>query len=223
VVELNEFLNLQDKEVERWISSDEISVAVEADVFQIVFKWIAQNKREQKASFEKLSRHVRLAFLSRDFLIEVVTYEVVENFDCFRLLSKAIKLSGSTREENISQSPRKGLETRNILACGGKYTLCYLPQKDEWKRLADGLLQTEKVDDTEMINYRDQLYAFALDGTVERYDPVFDCWSTLNHLEWPTGDVSEVTVVREEIYSIDIDTKSRISTIRRFNAERCSW
>ena len=52
---------------------------------------------------------------------------------------------------------------------------------------------------------------------------MFDCWSTLNHLERPTADVSEVTVVRGEIYSIDIDSKSRISTIKRFNAERCSW
>ena len=33
VAEMDEFLNLEAKEVERWISSDEISVAVEADVF----------------------------------------------------------------------------------------------------------------------------------------------------------------------------------------------
>ena len=91
-----------------------------------------KQKRAETSSFEKLFRHVRLAFLSRDFLIDVVTNKVVEeNFDCFRLLSKAIKLRGSTREENISQSPRKGLETRNIVACGGKYTFCYLPEKDE--------------------------------------------------------------------------------------------
>ena len=38
VSEMDEFLNLEAKEVERWISSDEISVAVEADVFKIVLK-----------------------------------------------------------------------------------------------------------------------------------------------------------------------------------------
>ena len=68
VAEMDEFLNLKAKEVERWISSDEISVAVEADVFKIVLKWIEQNKTERKTSFEELFRHVRLAFLSRDFL-----------------------------------------------------------------------------------------------------------------------------------------------------------
>ena len=46
VAEMDEFLNLEAQEVERWISSDEISVTVEADVFRIVLKWIEQNKSE---------------------------------------------------------------------------------------------------------------------------------------------------------------------------------
>ena len=70
---MEEFLNLEAEEVERWISSDEISVAVEADVFKIVSKWIEQDKKQRKASFQQLFLHVRLAFLSRDFLLDVVT------------------------------------------------------------------------------------------------------------------------------------------------------
>ena len=91
VAEMDEFLNLEAKEVERWISSDEISVAVEADVFKIVLKWIEQKKSERKASFEQLFRHVRLAFLSRDFLLDVVTNELVqETFSCLRLATDAL-------------------------------------------------------------------------------------------------------------------------------------
>ena len=219
---MDEFLNLEAEEVERWISSDDISVAVEADVFEIVLTWIEQNKSERKVSFEQLFRHVRLAFLSRDFLLDVVTNELVqENFDCFKLLSKAIKLTGFSSEENILQSPRKGLDTRAVVACGGKYTFCYLPEEDEWKRLADGL--TERHDNTQMVNYRDQLYAFPSVYKAERYDPVFDCWSTLDRLEWPTKDPAKVTVIRGEFYSLEFDTSSRKSTIKRFNVERCSW
>jgi len=48
VAEMDEFLNLEVKDVERWISSDEISVAVEADMFKVVVKWIEQNKSERK-------------------------------------------------------------------------------------------------------------------------------------------------------------------------------
>ena len=224
VAEMDEFLNLEAKEVERWISNDEISVAVEADVFNIVLKWIERNKSERKTSFEQLFRHVRLPFLSREFLFHVVTNELVEeNVDCFKLISKAIKLSGLTSEENVLQVPRKGLETRAIVTCGGKYTFCYLPEKDEWKRLADGL--TERNEDTQMINHRDQLYAFSYDGTVERYDPVFDCWCTLDpHLEWPNENSRiKVALVRGEFYSIEFDILSRKSTVKRFNIEQCSW
>jgi len=222
VAEMDEFLNLEAKEVEKWISSDEISVAVEADVVEIVFKWIERNKSERKVSFEQLFSHVRLASLSRDFLTNVVTNKLVQgNSRCLWLALDALRLTAFPEVENIPHPSRKGLETRAIVACGGKYTFCYLPEKDEWKRLADGLL--ERNQDTQMMNYRDQLYAFPFDGKVERYDPMFDCWSTLDHLEWPTGDSAQVAIVRGEIYSIDIDTSSRKSTIKRFNAERCSW
>jgi len=44
VAEMDEFLNLKVKEVERWISSDEIIVTVEADVFKVVLKWIEQKR-----------------------------------------------------------------------------------------------------------------------------------------------------------------------------------
>ena len=219
VAEMDEFLNLEAKEVKRWISSDEISVSVEADVFKIVLKWIEQDKSERKESFVQLFRHVRLAFLSRDFLLDVVTNELVEeNPDCFKLISKALKLSSFLSEEIPSQSPRKGLETRAIVVCGGKYTLCYLPEKDEWKRLADGLSERSQL--TQMINYRDQLYAFPSEGKVERYDPVFNGWSTLDlSATWS----AEVAVVKGEISSLETSMSSRQSTIKRLNVERFSW
>ena len=219
VAEMDEFLNLEAKEVERWISSDEILVAVEADVFKIVLKWIEQKKSERRASFEQLFRHVRLASLSRDFLFDVVTNELVEeNADCLKLISKAIKLTGFSVEEKVPQSPRKGLETRAIVACGGKYTFCYLPEKDEWKPLADGLSEIHHR--TKMLSYRDQLYSFPLDGMGERYDPVVNGWCTL---DLSTTSSTKVAVVRGEIYAIEVYTSMKKSTIKRYDVERCSW
>jgi len=219
VAEMNEFLNLEAKEVERWISSDEISVVVEADVFEIVLKWIEQDKSERKASFEKLFRHMRLAFLSRDFLLDVVTNELVrENLHCVKLISDAVKLTSFTCEGDLPQSPRKGLETRAIVACGGKYTFCYLPEEDEWKRLAEGLLERSYA--TKMISYRDELYAFPHHGEGERYDPVVNGWCTLDLCStWFT----KVAVVRGDIYAIEVNTSTKKSTIKRYNVERCSW
>jgi len=219
VTEMDEFLNLELKEVERWISSDEIAIAVEGDVLKIVVRWIERNKSERKATFEQLFRHVRLASLSRDFLIDVVTNELVqENSGCLWLVLDAIRLMAFPVEGNLSQSPRKGLDTRAIVACGGKYTFCYLPEKDEWKRLADGLSKRDH--QTKMLSHRDQLYLFPSHGKVERYDPVVNCWCTLDlSVTWST----EVAVVRGQIYSIEVNTSSKKSTIKRYDVERCSW
>ena len=220
VSEMDEFLNLEAKEVERWISSDEISVAAEADVFKIVLKWIEQNNSERKQSFERLFDHVRLPSLSRDFLIDVVTNELVQGSSrCLWLVLDSIKVMAFPVEGSLPQSPRKCLETRAIVCCGGKYTLCYLPEKDEWKRLADGL--TEKINsNTQMMNYRDQLYAVPRTGKAERYDPVFNCWSTL---DMSTTSSTKVAVVRGEIYAIEVCTSKKTSSVKRYDVVGCSW
>ena len=64
-----------------------------------------------------------------------------------------------------------------------------------------------------MINHRDQLYAFSSHGKAERYDPVFDCWSTLDHLKLYTRISCKVTLIRDQFYSLEIVVSSRKSTI----------
>ena len=73
----------------------------------------------------------------------------------------------------------------------------------------------------------DQLYAFLSidDHEVETYDPVFDCWSSLDHMRFPTEDPAKVTIVKGEIYClhIQINATPRETTIKRYDVERCSW
>ena len=121
VAKLDEFLLLDAKEIERWISSDEITVKEEADVFKIILDWINHRKSERKAAFEELFRHVRLSFLSRDCLEDVVTNELVrENLACVKLvMDAAMKMATLIDEDHLPQLSRKGQETRVIVARGG--------------------------------------------------------------------------------------------------------
>ena len=96
--------------------------------------------------------------------------------------------------------------------------MCYLPEKDEWKRLADRLSERNHL--TKMLSYRDQLYAFPSDGKGERYDPVVNSWCTLN---LSTTRFTKVAVVRGEMYAIEVSRLQEKSTIKRFDVERCSW
>ena len=227
VAAMTEFLSLEAKEVERWISSDEIVVETEADVFQIAKKWVEHNKSERKAAFEELLRHVRLVFVSRDYLLNVVTNELVrDNAGCFTLVSDAIRQTTFSSDDDLPQSPRKGLDTRAIVACEGEYAFCYLPQKDEWKRLPTCNRSTKErwmnFPSTHMIRFRDQLFMFRSLNRTERYDPVFNGWSS-----FPFGIFKdEVTVIGGELFSIyepfSFDLESTTS-IEKFQVETCSW
>ena len=216
VAALDEFLNLEAKEVEKWLSSDDISVKTEADVFKIVLEWIEHSKSERKAFFEKLFRHVRLVLMSRDYLIDVVTNELVqESFACLRLTSTALKMSGFSSEGDVLQTPRKGVELQSIVVCAGYENFCYFPEKDQWKRLPGG----RSTGHTQMTRYRDKLFRFPRVGRVERYDPVFNVWSELELHE----NVSKVAVVKGEMYALELNTSKQQTIVKIYNVEHCTW
>ena len=185
VAKSDEFLNLEAEEVEKWISSENILVAAEEDVFRIIVNWVEQNKGERKDKFEQLFRHVRLVMLSRDSLFsDVVTNELVtEHFSFFSCAS------------------RRRLQTEAIVVRRRKKTYCYFPEKDEWKRLADGLSE-DRDHTTQIIKFRDQLYSFPRrrNAETERYDPAFNSWTTLK-LPLP-NDTFSLAVVNGQIHAM---------------------
>ena len=222
VAKSDEFLNLEAEEVEKWISSENILVAAEEDVFRIILNWIEQNKRERKDKFERLFRHVRLVLLSRDFLFsDIVTNELVtEHFSILRRVTDAIKSVSAATEDTQIQPARRRLETDAIVIRGGKTTYCYLPEKDEWKRLADGLSE-DRDHTTQLIKFRDQLYSFpgSRYAETERYDPAFNSWTTLK-LSLPFEKVS-VAVLNGKIHAIYHDQSAPV--IERYDMELCAW
>ena len=224
VAKADEFLNLEAEEVEKWISSENILVAAEEDVFRIIVTWIEQNKGERKDKFEQLFRHVRLVLLSRDFLFsDIVTNELVtEHFSILRRVTDAIRLVRATSEDTQIQLARRRLETHAIVVRGGKKTYCYLPEKDEWKRLADGVSE-DRNHTTQLIKFRDQLYSFPrrqYDDT-ERYDPVFNTWTTLR-LSRPVQKLS-LAVLNGQIHAIYRPNYRSNPVIQRYDIELCTW
>ena len=224
VAKSDEFLNLEAEEVEKWISSENILVAAEEDVFRIILKWIEQNKGERKDKFEQLFRHIRLVMLSRDCLFsDIVTNELVtEHFSILRRVTDAIKLVRATSEDTQIQPARRRLQTHAIVVRGGKKTYCYLPEKDEWKRLADGLSE-DRNHTTQMINFRDQLFSFPRSryADTERYDPVFNSWMVLL-LSRPFEKVS-LAVLNGKIHAIYRPRRGSIPVIARYDVELCTW
>ncbi|KAL9952747.1 hypothetical protein ACROYT_G040041 [Oculina patagonica] len=152
VAKAEEFLNLSCEEVNEWISSDEIVVSAEEDVFKIILSWIDHNKRERKKYFADLLRQVRLVYVLRDYLFnDIVANDLVnDNACCLTLVKEALKAIDSNNFENISVPfPRKSIETSVIVVCIRKgrldQLLCYDPRANTWYELRDTSLWLKQI------------------------------------------------------------------------------
>lgn len=72
VAKSEEFLNLTSQEVEEWISSDEITVNGEDDIFQVIVKWLEGDESRKQESFFQLFRHIRLLYMSRNDVFNII-------------------------------------------------------------------------------------------------------------------------------------------------------
>ena len=68
VTESEDFLKLNVEQVEEWISSDEIKVNSEEEVFQVIVKWMEGSDHKEHERFFELFRHVRIVYISRNFV-----------------------------------------------------------------------------------------------------------------------------------------------------------
>ena len=205
VTKTEEFLNLPSKEIKMWISSDEIDVSAEEDVFKIILTWIDREISERKKHFAELFREVRLVYVSRDFLqSDIVTNDLVnDNEGCMDLVSHAIKLIDSKDSDQLSAKPRKSLETPVMVVCvqGSReedhMLCCYYPHEDRWSRFRG----TVPSNTGELISRHGKLY-FVSYPTAKLlcYDSFSNCWTSLPYEEKRT--VRKIFVRNEdEIYS----------------------
>ncbi|KAL9957029.1 hypothetical protein ACROYT_G038612 [Oculina patagonica] len=120
-----------------WISSDEINVTAEADVFNIILAWIDHDKSKRKEFFPELFRQVRLVYRLTSVLRSyIATNDLVnDNEDCLNLVEEAIRLIESKNYDNLHVTPRKWLEITVIVACSplkGHQIQCYSLCEDQW-------------------------------------------------------------------------------------------
>lgn len=188
VAKSGEFLNLTSQEVEEWISSDEIVINREEDIFIIILGWIAKERKSRIGKFEELFRHVRLIFASRDFLLkELVTNDFVkQNGSCKNRVTQAMNwFDGSTSCDPLSpKSPRKVFEAHVLVVYGGNSVACYLPGEDKWYQLPENPAR----ESSEIIAHEGKLFAITERlHKAECYEPLRNKWTSLaltNRLEF---------------------------------------
>ena len=203
VAKAEEFLKLPSKEVEKWISSHDIDVSAEEEVFEIIITWINRDKTERKKYFAKLFPHVRLVYVTLDYLSSNIAWNelVKENEGCLDLVKNAMKFLDSKDFDNVTPvRPRKSLETHAIVVGVKSHLLCYFPGEDRWSRLGDNSSFSRH-----LACCQGKLYSIRTsfaESVMQRYDPLCNRWTSLPYEE-SEAYVKQIFVRNdEEMYAL---------------------
>ena len=188
VMETDDFLSLDENQVGNWVSSDDVIVEAEQDIFEGIIQWVSHNRSERDENFPKLLQQVRLSSVSHEYLFNRLLNEelVKTNLDCVNFVMECVKLIFNSRAESSIKPARKCLERNEnvIFVCGGRKALCYLPAENKWHKLLNTTLEHK---DHCIIQCRDRVYVFSSQEmvgdtqshVVEYYMPSTNSWGAI--------------------------------------------
>ena len=234
VTESEDFLKLNVEQVEEWISSDEIKVNSEEEVFQVIVKWIEGSDHKEHEGFFKLFRHVRIVYVSRNFVFDVILHHplVKDNETCTEFVLDAMKaISNGTEECFFAQPPRGCLKTYEdaLVVCKKKKTFSYLPSENKWYEMAD-MMSEESHSPNMMTACHGKLYLLRANNTnnctLECYDPSGNTWSTVSSLPGVTCTVNFLAVINFQgcLYFIGGTKNKKVNNgVYKYNPDTNLW
>lgn len=183
-----EFLSFSITEVEKWISSNEIHVSAEEDVFEFILTWIDHHDEAYRGNyFSNLFRHVRLVHVSHDYLrSNIETNELVKDDECCsNLLKSAVKSIESQNFGSHFVAPRKSLETPVVLVLEkgeGKHKVCYFPREKKWCQAPENIppFKYRTYPSHDKVYLTSQSIFSGGECNLLRYDSFFDCSTSLS-------------------------------------------
>ena len=225
VLERDDFLNLDVKQVMEWVSSDDITVNAEEEVFKGIVKWVAHNRSEREVHFPRLLHQVRLVSISHDFLLNKLVKEelVSTNIVCLNFVLDCMRLMCSATDDQVVQQPRKCLELcmNAIFVCGGRRALCYSPEQNAWYKLSDKPFQ-HKHESSNPSQCGGKIYISSQDFhgldvsyLMEFYTPATNSWGAF---QVESFSFANTAVLKEHMYGTYETWGS--NKIHRYNPER---
>ena len=229
IAKTEDFLNLSSKEVKMWISSDEINVSAEEEVFTLILTWIDREKSERKKYFAALFCEVRLVYVSPDFLLsDIVTNDLVnDNKGCMDLVTDALKNMNLIHPINrhlLPVKPRNSHKIPVILfllegdAKGDQIPAYYSPREHAWSQFCGPLprLPWSRFDRTlcrhvreDVICLHEELYSFRSPGDrLLCCDAFSDCWKSIPYITQRA--IRKIFIRDEEIYVLSVSVEGNL-------------
>ena len=200
VMETDDFLNLDAKQVLAWVSSDDITVSAEEEVFRGIVKWVHQSKSEREKEFSDLLQHVRLSSLDHNFLFNKLVKEelITTNKDCLNfVLSSLEPIFNRTLQRSVRPRACLQTQTNGIFVFGGKKALCYLPHENIWYQLPDMFMEHQN---HAVMQYRDKVYIFSNTNGSDFYVPSTNAWGAIKTRHpWYVDKFCSLFMLNEDI------------------------
>ena len=236
VAETDDFLDLSCEQVKEWISSDEIIVDAEENVFEVVLRWSERGESRKRDNFRDLFRHIRFVHMSRDYLFRFILPHplVTDNVECSSAVLNAMKSAFDGTDNSLfSQSPRNCLKTHEdaIVACGARTVFCYLPDDKVWYELPE---MTDSFDSTRysVSVCHGKLYVMGEKSVVsnrwigtkvfvEYFDPVLGLWIKLDIPDEVVYSSAAVTM-QGFLYFVG-GGRNQLRAVRKYNPDTNQW
>ena len=235
VMETGDFLNLDIKQVIDWVSSDDIIVGAEEEIFKGTIKWVSHNKTERERHVLDLLHQVRLRSISSEFLFHELIHEelITSSLDCVNFVLGHVECVFNSTSESCSKPARKCLQMLEdvIFVCGGRKALCYLPHTDEWYQLMGTTLEHQ---DHAAVQYRGKVYIFSKQGVryesdqsqlAEYYMPSTDSWGAFQTKFQHEEEFTSLFVLDGDtaLYALTNTEISPENTIYRYHPDKNTW
>ena len=225
VMETDDFLNLDAKQVLEWVSSDDVTVSAEEEVFRGIVKWVHQSKSEREKEFSDLLQHIRLSSLDHNFLFNKLVKEelITTNNDCLNfVLSSLEPIFNPTLQRSIR--PRACLQTQmnGIFVFGGRKALCYLSRENIWYQLPDMFIEHQN---HATMQYRGKVYIFSDKNGSDFYVPSTNSWGAIKTWHpWYVGKFCSLFMLNEDItlYAL-IEGYISCAKILRYDPAKSEW
>ena len=172
----DDFLELSRKQVEEWISSDEIKVKSEEEVFQVIVRWMEEREIGEHEEFFQLLRHVRFMHVPRRYVLSnILPHPLVKGSET--CVAFALDSTKTTSLNGLARPPRNCLKRceDGLFTIGREKSFCYLPSENKWHEMCNLLSETKFPPSSSALCSK--LYVSREE--IERYDPFSNSWVSL--------------------------------------------
>ncbi|XP_071961464.1 kelch-like protein 12 [Antedon mediterranea] len=240
MVNNEEFLGLDDKEIKEFIESDDVHLTSEEIMYEALMSWTRHKNECRVKVLPQLLSHVRLPLLTPKYLTDTIDNEplIKRNHECRDLVDEAKKFhlrpECRSKVENVRTKPRTGSDERLVVIGGfGSQQMPlsaveeYNPKTESWTFLP-ALNKSRRY--ITAVSMKERLYVIGgYDGTARLHTVESlnytkeDNWTSMASMNVRRG-LAGATIIKDKIYVAGgFDGSMRHSSMENYDPHIDQW